>query len=304
MLTKIKSKKLKMIKKKNKIAILGTSPIMILLYFRLRKKNSIDVYENSNIGGAWHFDKINGQKYTTHNNVIVALNKEEEKFIDIINNELENFGCTKTKPSGEYKTLCNYKHKKINVYIHDLSGLYTRFKRCKSLIKKKVNNIKTVSNKVFLNGIEYDQVYLPCCFDINKIIIDKKRVNTSSHKSISHHLTIVYNKIKLPNISYTEDFDNVFDRAYFKENSKNIIFTGRVRRNYKKLQSKKLVDASILLQNTKHNIIKLKLNKYNHSIIEENILSDLKSSTKKTNINIIETRQFVNSYRLLNSIVE
>jgi len=287
---------------KKKVAILGTTPIMILLYFRLRKKSSIDVFENSNIGGAWRIDEINGQKYTTHNNVIVALNKEEEKFIDMINNELENLGCTKTKPSGEYLTLSNYKHK--NVYIHNLSGLYARFKKCKSLIKKKVNNIRTVSNRVFLNGTEYDQVYLPSCFDINKIIIDKTRVNTSSYKSISHHLTIVYKKTKLPDISYTENFDNVFDRAYFKQNSKNIIFTGRVRRKYKKLQSNKLVDASNLLKNTKPNIIKLKLNKYNHYIIEENTLRDLKSKIEKTNINIIETRLFVNSYKLLNRVIK
>jgi hypothetical protein len=288
--------------KKKKIAILGTTPIMILLYFRLRKKHSIDVYENSNIGGAWQMGEINGQKYTPHNNVIVAMNKQEEKFIDMINNELKNLGCTKTKPSGEYKTLSNYKHK--NVYIHDLSGLFARFKKSKSLIKKKINNIRAVSNKVFLNGIEYDQVYLPCCFDINKIVIDKTRVNTFSYKSISHHLTIVYKKTKLPNISYTENFDNVFDRAYFKQNSKNIIFTGRVRRKYKKLQSNKLVDVSVLLKNTKYDILKLKLNKYNHYIIEENTLSDLKSKIEKTNINIVETRQFVNSYKLLNSVIK
>ena len=157
---------------------------------------------------------------------------------------------------------------------------------------------------MFLNGTEYDQVYLPCCFDINKIVIDKTRVNTSSYKSTSHHLSIVYKKTKLPNISYTENFDNVFDRAYFKKNSKNIIFTGRVRRKYKKLQSNKLVDESNLLQNTKHNIVKLKLNKYNHYIIEENILRDLKSKIEKKNINIIETRQFVNSYRLLNNLMK
>jgi hypothetical protein len=290
-----------MINKKKKIAILGTSPIMILLYFRLRKKNSIDVFENSNIGGAWGIDKINGQKYTTHNNVIVADNKEEEKFIDMINNELENLGCTKTKATGEYKTLSNYKHK--NLYTHDLSGLYARFKKCKSLIKKKVNNIKTVSNRVFLNGAEYDQVYLPSCFDINKMIIDKTRVNTSSYKSISHHLTIVYKKTKLPNISYTENFDNVFDRAYFRQNSKSIIFTGRIRRKYKKLKPYEIVNESNLIQNTKKDIIKLKLNKYNHHIIEENILKDLKSKLDKTNINIVETRLFVKSYGLLNSVI-
>ena len=39
----------------------------------------------------------------------------------------------------------------------------------RNVIKKKVNNIKTVTNSVFLNGAEYDQVYLPSCFDINKI---------------------------------------------------------------------------------------------------------------------------------------
>jgi len=247
-------------------------------------------------------DEINGLKYTTHNNVIVAMNKKEENFIDMINKELENLGCTKTKPTGEYETLSNYKHK--NVYIHDLSGLYARFNKCKFLIKKKVNNIKTVYNRVLLNGTEYDQVYLPSCFDINKIIIDKTRVNTSSYKSISHHLTIVYKKTKLPNISYTENFDNVFDRAYFKQNSKSTIFTGRVRREYKKLKPYELVNESNLIQNTKKGIIKLKLNKYNHHIIEENILKDLKSKLEKTNINIVETRQFVNSYRLLNSVIK
>jgi len=288
--------------KNKKLAIIGTSPIMILLYFRLTKKNSVDVYENSNIGGAWRIDKINGQKYTTHNNVIVALKKEEEKFINLINNELENLGCTKIKPTGIYETLSGYNHK--NVFIHDLSGLYSRFKKCKSLIKKKINNIKTFSNKVLLNGIEYDQVYLPSCFDINKIIIDKARVNTSSYKSISHHLTVVYNKIKVPNISYTENFDNVFDRAYFKQGGKNIVFTGRVRRKYKKLQSNKLVETSNLLKNTKNDIINLKLNKYNHYIIEDKILRDLRTKLNKTNINIIETRQFVLSYKLLNSLMK
>ena len=64
------------------------------------------------------------------------------------------------------------------------------------------------------------------------------------------------------------------------------------------------MDESNLLQNTKHNIVKLKLNKYNHYIIEENILRDLKSKIEKKNINIIETRQFVNSYRLLNNLMK
>ena len=49
-------------------------------------------------------------KNKSHNNLLVALNKEDEKFIDMINNELENLGSTKTKLSEEYQTLSYYKH--------------------------------------------------------------------------------------------------------------------------------------------------------------------------------------------------
>jgi hypothetical protein len=284
--------------KNKKIAIIGTSPIMILLYFRLMKNNSIDVFENSNLGGAWRIDKINGQKYTTHNNVIVALKKNEEKYINLINKELENLGCTKIRPSGIYETLSNYNHK--NLFIHDLSGLYVTFKkRCNSLIKKKVSKLKAYKKKVYLNGIEYDHVYLPSCFDIKKINLDNENINSVSNLSISHHLTVLYDKIKVPNISYTENFDNVFDRAYFKKDNKKIIFTGRVRRKYKKFKPNKLIEASNLLQKLKNYVVRLKLNKYHHYIIDDNILDNLKYKFNKTNIFLIETRQFVYSYKLL-----
>ena len=112
----------------------------------------------------------------------------------------------------------------------------------------------------------------------------------------------MYNKINLPNISYTEDFDNVFDRGYFKHEAEKIFFTGRVRRKYKNLQPIDLVKESKLLQKTKSNIIKLKLNKYNHSIIDDKILENLRSKLLYTNVEIIETRQFVHSYKLLNNL--
>ena len=42
----------------------------------------------------------------------------------MINNELENLGCTKTRPDGEYVTLCNYKHKKKKIYTYMISQVY------------------------------------------------------------------------------------------------------------------------------------------------------------------------------------
>ena len=122
--------------KNKKIAILGTSPIMILLYFRLKKQNFVDVFENLKIGGAWYLDKYKKKYFTPHNNIIVALNNNEEKYIELINKELANFGCKKTKPKGKYQLLTNYIPK--NTYIHDLSNLFLQFKkRCNSLKKKK-----------------------------------------------------------------------------------------------------------------------------------------------------------------------
>lgn len=271
----------------------------MLLYFRLRKKNHIDVFEKSNIGGAWRIGKINGQRYTKHNNVIVALNEEEEDFIEPINKELEDLGCEKTKPSGTYEMLPDYVPK--NIFIHDLSGLYSNFKKkCRSLIYKKVNTLKSINKKAYLNNVEYDHIFIPCCFDIKKIFIDKKKIDTQSQKSISHHLTIVYRKTEFPNISYTENFDNVFDRAYFKEKKNCILFTGRIRRNYKKLKPSELIETSDKLKKMKTALKKLKLNKYHHNIIDEKVLRNLKKELLPTNIMLIETRQFVNSYKLLN----
>ena len=284
--------------RKKKIAILGTSPIMIILYFRLKKENLVDVFENSKIGGAWRIDKYKGTYYSAHNNVIVALNNKEEKYIELINKDLENFGCKKIKPKGKYELVSNYIPK--NTYMHDLSNLYLNFKKnCSSLKKKKITNAKVYFDNVYLNNIKYDQVFFPSCFNVNKISINNSNFKIKPKRSISHHLTVIYKKTKLPNISYTENFDNVFDRAYFKENKKYIFFTGRVRRNYKKLQSNQLVRISHLLKNTIKDIIKIKINRFCHNVMDENVLKDLKQRLNQTNLTILETKQFVNSYKLL-----
>ena len=121
-------------KKINKIAIVGTSPIMVLLYFRLKKKFIVDVYENSKIGGAWYIDRYKNQNYSAHNNVIVPLRDNEEKYIKLINKELKKFECKISKPKGKYDILSKYSPK--NIYIHDLSNLFFNFKKiCKTLKK-------------------------------------------------------------------------------------------------------------------------------------------------------------------------
>jgi hypothetical protein len=278
-----------------KIAIIGSSPIMILLYFRLIKKNLIHVYENSGVGGAWKINSYKNVPYTPHNNVIVALSNEEEKYVKIINQELKNFNCKINKTKGKFEINKDYKPK--NKYLHDLSNLYLNFLDNNKLIfKKKIDSIKVLKNQIYFNKNYYDHVFFPSCIDLKRIHLKKQSINLKRKKSISHHITIIYKLCKLPNISYTENFDNVFDRGYFKKTKRFIIFTGRVRRNFKKYPQRKLINFSKILKNTQKNIIKIKLNKYHHNIIEEDELNNIKLELKNKNISIVETRQFINSY--------
>ena len=181
--------------------------------------------------------------------------------------------------------------------------MFDNFKKdCITLKKRKITNVKVYKKKVFLNNEEYDKVFFPSCFDVNKILLNDLTIKINKIKSISHHLTIIYKQTKLPKISYTEDFDNIFDRAYFRNNKKKIFFTGRVRRNYKKFHTRKLIKLSNILNNTKENIIKIKRNKYCHNIIDQNVLNYLNLKLKNTSLKIIETKQFVRSFKLLNRL--
>lgn len=285
-----------MLKIKNKsIAIIGTSPIMILLYFKLQSTNTIDVYEHSSIGGAWKINKAKENSYTPHNNIIVALNKKEEKYIKSINKQLKNFRCKVINTKTKFELNTNYKPE--NTYVHDLANLFKLFKKeCLSLKKSKVKGIKVIKKKILVNRKSYDYVFLPTCPDLDYVKIDNMRFKIKRKMSISHHLTIVLKKIKFNDISYTENFDNVFDRAYFRNKKDSIFFTGRVRRSFKKFSPSQLINYSEILTGVKHFINEIYLNKYNHSIIEQGCLKNMRLILKNSNLKIIETRQFVNSF--------
>ena len=293
-----------MIKKKNKkkIAILGTSPIMILIFFRLEKKYDIDIYENSSIGGAWRIDQIDNKYYTTHNNVIVPLNKYEEKQIYKINNELRKFKCKKYKPKGIYKIISKYKPK--NIFMHDLYNLYKEFyKYSRNLKKIKIEEVDIKKKNIYLNKKKYHLVFFPSCFNIRKIRVNNDDIWIKPKKSISNHLSIFFKNFKFPKIDYSEEFDNIFDRGYFKKNNKNIIFTGRVRREYKLLKNEELIKKSKILKKISDFISYIKLNKYHHFIIDQKKIDQIKFKSENNNFHIIDTKQFTKSYTLMRNII-
>ena len=63
---------------KKKIAVIGSSPIMILLAYSLLKNNDVTIFEKNKIlGGAWLTRKIlKDFNSNIHTNVIVPLKKK------------------------------------------------------------------------------------------------------------------------------------------------------------------------------------------------------------------------------------
>ena len=290
-------------KRKEKIAILGTSPIMILIFFRLMKKFEIDVYEMSSIGGAWRIEQIGNENYTTHNNVIVPLNTNEEKQIREINRELKEFNCKKYRPKGLYKIISSYKPK--NIFMHDLSNLYKKFREYGENLKKvKVEKVEIDKKNIYLNNKKYDLVFFPSCFNIKKITIDNKNFWVKPKRSISNHLTVMFKNFKFPKIDYSENFDNIFDRGYFKKNKNHIIFTGRIRREYKLLNNIDLIKNSKVLRKLSNYILRIKLNKYHHFIINQEKIDQLKFYAKNIKFHLIDTKQFTKSYELMRKLIK
>ena len=294
-----------MIKKKSKkkIAILGTSPIMVLIFFRLKNRYKIDIYENSLIGGAWRIKRIKDQNYTAHNNVIVPLNKYEEKIIFEINKELKKYDCNKYRPKGLYKINSDYKPK--NIFMHDLSNFYNKFyKYSKNLKKIKVEKVEIDKKNIFLNNKRYDLAFFPSCFNVRNIKMNNKNFGIMPKRSISNHLTIILKNFKFPEIDYSENFDNIFDRGYFKKDEKITIFTGRIRKQYKLLKNNELIKRSKILSKFLSHISYIKLNKYQNYIIDQKKIDQIKFYNDNNDFHLIDTRQFTKSYSLMRKLIK
>ena len=65
-----------------RVAIIGTSPVMIILAHKLSQKNKVTIYEKRNLfGGAWSLEKHKGEHVKSKTNVVIPRNKNEEKFM-------------------------------------------------------------------------------------------------------------------------------------------------------------------------------------------------------------------------------
>tara|TARA_B110000495_G_C22966780_1_gene567067 strand:- start:174 stop:1031 length:858 start_codon:yes stop_codon:yes gene_type:complete len=276
------------------IAIIGTSPIMIILANQLSKNNNITIFEKSkNYGGAWALEKYKSEYTNGKTNVVIPRNKREEKFVIKMNKFLEKKFNIIAKVNNQFFSDSGiYKPKKI--FIYDFKNLFLDLNK-KFDIKKDIKKVEVNKNKVIINNKDYfDKIYIPYNAGIDKINILNSVRKIDFSKIISKHILIITKKKVLKNFYYTEDFDNVFDRVLISNKKKFYSFTARIRKNYKKFSLK------ILLKKTKINlkgnkIYLTKILKYqNHYRGPEQIKELLKLKNNKK-ISIVDTRQFVKS---------
>lgn len=288
---------------KQKICILGTSPLMALIYFRLRERFDIKIFEkNALIGGAWKYHNYEDISYSTFNNIIIPDNQLEDEKIDKINLELSRYGCSVNKPIT--LDIPKYPYNAKNIFLHDFSNFYEVLNNSGDIYTSEVDELNIFEDKILVNSEAFAFLFLPSCFKINDFKINNSKMNIIPKSVISTHLTVFFDKKKLSLCTYNDNFDNVFDRAQIKLISNQYIFTGRVRKDFKGKNIDFLCKKSNFLREKINSITFKELNYYEHNIIDSTQLDHIKSNLKGFPVSIVETRQLNNGYLYLNDSID
>ena len=286
-----------------KIALIGTTPIIIIKALLLSKENDVTIFEGSKkLGGAWSFGKYKDISYPEKTNVIVPNNKNEEKFIYKIKKYLnKNFKMKIVENKKKYSNKNDYKPKKV--FIFDLKKIFLKLKNSNIKIKKKwVKSLKIKKNKVIINSkFIYDQVNLPFFIKLDTAIINKKKYNFSFNEKFNKHIQFITKKFFTKEFYYGEDYNKFFDRTQLLKKEPYFLFTARIKKLYKHFSKEKLFKLSDFKIKRK-DLIKLKLIEYTHHYRDKKQIKQLIKLNQFKEINIIDTNQFVSAFKKLKII--
>ena len=284
-----------------KIALVGTSPIMLIIANHLSKLgNKITIFDvNKKIGGAWSYFKFKNDFISTQTNVIVPDTKFEERNIPLINEYLKkefkikiNINKNKFQPLG-YLAKINYDYK--------LNNLYQKISNNKKIkiSKKFLKEIICLKSKVKANNKIFDKIYVPTYCGVSKIKIENEIINIKPRLIISEHAMIISKKLNTKYLAYSENFDQNFDRAQIRKVDDYTVFTARVRKEKKGKNILKLIKNSKLID-TEKDIIKIVKTKYKNFYRNFEQRDFLMRNTKGTAINYVNTALFVESFFQIN----
>lgn len=288
-----------------KIAIISSSPLMMMLAKRLMEKgNDVTIYDASqNKGGAWGWDTKLKEKlkkyFPKYSNAIVPLNKKEEMFILKMNKILKKRYKVKILKTNK-KIITNYKFKKK--FIYDFSNFYDYAVKNLSFKKFFVTEIQILkNNKIKLNNnLIYDKVFIPSYLGVKNIhnFKTKKTYRLKCKEIISEHLFIYAKKFNLKDFYYSDFFDEEFDRVKIDKINNFYTLTSRLAHKLKNLGISK-IKKKIYRFVKKKDVLLVKLSKFHNYYRTKDQLNILKKATKKSNIIYIDTTQFVCGFYFL-----
>ncbi len=288
-------------KKPKKIAIISSSPLMMMLALKLKKDGeNVTVFESSSVkGGAWTWFKDYLNKYKTYvsryTNTIHPYNKKEARFINRMNKYLKKNFKIKIKKTNQ-KFSINYKFKEK--FIYDFSEFYKGVYAQNELdfANDFVSKIQTLPNKkVKINEkMLFDKVFLPSFSGVKKIKINNKKLfHSECREIVSEHISIIAKKFKLKNFHYSQFFDDCFDRIKIDKTKNFYTLTARLDHSIKGIKVSKLRNSYLDRFAEKKDIIDVRLSKYHNYYRNGQQLRDLKKATMGSNIKYVETTQFM-----------
>ncbi len=282
---------IKIIKNK-KIAILGSSPVMIILFYLLKLKNEVVLFEENKIlGGAWKLQKYKNSFINLHSNVVLPSSNKEYTRQKEINTLLKKKIGIKIKRSKK-KIFALYKPQKYFEY--DFNRIYQKIlKNSHYIVKDKIRKITLLeNNKIKVNKDKvFDIVFFPSYFGINHFYNKKKKINIDFKLIESLHLSVITNNIN-QKLIYSDFYNNYFDRIDIHKHKNFFHITARISKQLKTLKLKKIKEKFIE-SFPKIVIKKLFINRYKNYYRDQHQLNDLKTKLNKNKIIYINTTSFI-----------
>jgi len=291
-----------------KIAILGTSPLMLMLAKKLSKNNIVHVYEKrKNIGGAWKINNYKGINFHVHTNIVSPLHDKDAKYVNLLNKSFRNQHKVRIKKNlKSFSTAVDNSKgirvaKKLNtkkIFEYNFNDFFNRSKKKLKIRKKKIENIKASKNGINICNINYDRLYITAFAGVDKIILNNKKIIRFPFRLInSKHLIIIANKEFIKNFYYSETFNDVFDRAQMRKMKNMYFFTARITKKFKKASVKKILNMSNFHLKKKNILLVKKISFNNHFRHPHEIKKMIKNLRPLKQIKVINTSSLFYTYK-------